>query len=655
DGGIFAFGDAKFYGSTGSIKLNKPITGMAPTPTGNGYWLTASDGGIFAFGDAKFYGSTGSIKLNTPITGMAPTPTGNGYWLTASDGGIFAFGDAGYFGAAPSRPAVAGRSVVSMVPTATGAGYWQASATGELLAFGDAADLGGVSHLSRPIVAMAAVPAGSTVTGAGSNDVGPTGAPATTATTARPGPAPGPAPGPTSTTSTSTTTSSSSTTTTTFIPAAGPKTFSSTAKVGWGTPLDPARSGYAEEVRAILEVGDKVFVAGEFTNLVDPGGAGAAPARPFLVALDAATGAPLSGSAFNANANPDGPVFALAASPDGHRLYVGGKFASIGGRSMRRLAALDADTGLVDPTFTPPTPSAYLNALEVSQGRLYLGGAFSTLLLAGTPVPRQGLAALDAATGALITDFVPPVNYGGVFETHTGKAVEDQPGTYNPGVVNALAATNDGTTLMVAGNFLHFGTAPADDPDHQHGGLIAVDPVTGSLTPWQPVSKRPVFGLAVWPGDGRTIFTAAGGTGGVVQAFVPGGTKFTPKWTGHVDGDAQGVAATTTRVYLVGHYDHEVPNAKDPCLTTYTPQPPDGHLGISCPDGHPHRHLAAFDAKTGMVDPTFTAQADTNEGPSVAVIGARNLYVGGNFLKVSDTPGANYRAQPGLAIYPAIS
>ena len=39
--------------------LNKPIVGMAATPDGKGYWLVASDGGIFAYGDAAFYGSTG--------------------------------------------------------------------------------------------------------------------------------------------------------------------------------------------------------------------------------------------------------------------------------------------------------------------------------------------------------------------------------------------------------------------------------------------------------------------------------------------------------------------------------------------------------------------------------------------------------------------
>ena len=98
DGGIFAFGDAGFYGSTGGIALNKPIVGMASTPDGRGYWLVASDGGIFAFGDAGFYGSTGAMTLNKPIVGMAATPDGGGYWLVASDGGIFAFGDAGFYG-----------------------------------------------------------------------------------------------------------------------------------------------------------------------------------------------------------------------------------------------------------------------------------------------------------------------------------------------------------------------------------------------------------------------------------------------------------------------------------------------------------------------------------------------------------------------------
>ena len=105
-------------------------------------------------------------------------------------------------------------------------------------------------------------------------------------------------------------------------------------------------------------------------------------------------------------------------------------------------------------------------------------------------------------------------------------------------------------------------------------------------------------------------------------------------------------------MYLVGHYDHEVPNPNDPCLKL-RPQP-NGQMGVSCPKGTPHRHLAAFEATTGNVDPSFTAQANTPEGPDVAYVGTSHLYVGGNFTKVSDTPGAHFRAQPGIAIYNAI-
>jgi hypothetical protein len=80
------------------LKLNQPIVGMAPTPDGAGYWLVASDGGIFSFGDARFFGSTGALKLNQPIVGMARPPAGDGYWLVAADGGIFSFGGAPFLG-----------------------------------------------------------------------------------------------------------------------------------------------------------------------------------------------------------------------------------------------------------------------------------------------------------------------------------------------------------------------------------------------------------------------------------------------------------------------------------------------------------------------------------------------------------------------------
>ena len=86
--------------SFGTLRTTIGLPPPAPpsSPTGNGYWEVAADGGIFAFGDAKFHGSMGGIPLDQPVVGMAPTPDGNGYWEVAADGGIFAFGDAKFYG-----------------------------------------------------------------------------------------------------------------------------------------------------------------------------------------------------------------------------------------------------------------------------------------------------------------------------------------------------------------------------------------------------------------------------------------------------------------------------------------------------------------------------------------------------------------------------
>ena len=70
------------------------MVGIAPVSDGSGYRLIASDGGVFSF-NAPFFGSTGSITLNKPVVGGFNNNSYDGYWLVASDGGLFTFSPPG--------------------------------------------------------------------------------------------------------------------------------------------------------------------------------------------------------------------------------------------------------------------------------------------------------------------------------------------------------------------------------------------------------------------------------------------------------------------------------------------------------------------------------------------------------------------------------
>jgi hypothetical protein len=161
DGGVFTFGSAPFYGSTGSLHLQRPVVGITPTADHGGYWLVASDGGIFTFGDAAFFGSIPGLgfapagspspkRLNAPIVGVVPSADGGGYFMVASDGGVFTFGDAKFEGSCPSIGGCSG-AAVAVMPDADGNGYWLVTATGHVYAFGNATTYGAPGPHNVPV------------------------------------------------------------------------------------------------------------------------------------------------------------------------------------------------------------------------------------------------------------------------------------------------------------------------------------------------------------------------------------------------------------------------------------------------------------------------------------------------------------------------
>jgi hypothetical protein len=130
-----AFGDATYAGGAVGQPLNGAIVGGARTPSGRGYWLAGADGGVYAYGDAAFFGSAAEVgRLSSPIVGIAATATGAGYWLAGADGGVFAFGDAEFFGSTADQPPPV--PVQDLIPAPSGRGYWLVRADREVVAFG---------------------------------------------------------------------------------------------------------------------------------------------------------------------------------------------------------------------------------------------------------------------------------------------------------------------------------------------------------------------------------------------------------------------------------------------------------------------------------------------------------------------------------------
>ncbi len=159
DGGIFTFGDAEFFGSTGDLRLNAPILGMEATPSGKGYFLFAADGGIFTFGDAKFFGSTGDMRLNAPAVGLSINEKGDGYWLVAQDGGIFTFGAAPFHGSTGNLKL--NQPVFDMAPTAGDQGYYLVAKDGGIFSFGDAENRffgSAVGSTNAPVIGIGTTP-----------------------------------------------------------------------------------------------------------------------------------------------------------------------------------------------------------------------------------------------------------------------------------------------------------------------------------------------------------------------------------------------------------------------------------------------------------------------------------------------------------------
>lgn len=315
-------------------------------------------------------------------------------------------------------------------------------------------------------------------------------------------------------------------------------------------------------------VGTTVYAGGRF-GTARP--AGAAPltsrvSRRNLLAYDIRTGKLITSFAPVLN----GQVLAVAASPDGRRVYVAGEFTRAGSLPRARIAAYDTATGHLVAAFHP-TLDARARALVATNTTVYVGGAFST----ANGRARSRLAALRASDGALLG---------------WQRAADAQ--------VLALALTPDGRKLVVGGQFTHLGTTAAY-------GMGALDAGTGAVLPWAATKRvrdaGQDAGITSLVADKTSVYGTGytfGPGGNLEGAFATDPATGALRWVEDCRGDHYSGFSSGGTYYTVGH-------AHD-CSTV-------GGFPETTPRTH-HRALAFSTAVSGVLKRPVVASYPNWEG-----------------------------------------
>ena len=388
-------------------------------------------------------------------------------------------------------------------------------------------------------------------------------------------------------------------------------------------------------VFSIAVVGDVVWAGGDFGSARP---AGAAPGeqevrRDNLLAFDAQTGEllPMAPRLEAAPEPDDGDVFCrertagqqvcdavfrVEASADDGRLYVSGDFQTVDGVVREGLAALDPSTGALVEDFRPPALDGRVRALAVGGDAVYVGGDFTS---AGTTARRR-LAAVDLDGGLL---------------------------PFDPGAdreVWAAALSDDESRLVVGGPF----DRVAGRAQHGLSAVLTADggparwdsdrvPDTGETGSW--VSDLEVVGDVVYAGG-----IGQGGTpsfNGRLKAVVETGEVL---WYDDCAGDTQSVAVMGDVLYSASHaHECDVLDAFPENRPTYQ------RLLAQTTD---ERRTNRYGDQVPALLPWF---ADTDGGPAEpfdngpwAVTAAGDqLFVGGEFF-TANPGGSNTVASQGL-------
>jgi hypothetical protein len=336
-------------------------------------------------------------------------------------------------------------------------------------------------------------------------------------------------------------------------------------------------------VTTITVSGTTAYIGGKFTSL-RPSGAPAGTGevtRNHAAAINLTTGALLPW-----NANVNGVVSAIYVN--GNNVYLGGGFGTVGGVSRKKAAAVNASSGAVNTAFRARGLNAEVRAIEVSNGHLYLGGAFT--------LPQSYTAAFDPASGALQPGWAP---------------VTDGP-------VDAIETTDDGSNHVVLGgafNTLNGASSSA---------IGAVDPNTGGSVTWNwhgPMrfGTHP-FDVVSLANFGGHTYAAGTGNGGSFMKFTESTGDLV--WIEGVTGNVENVVVIDGIAYAGGHFE------------AYCGAIPGSNF---CTRVAMRNHLIAVDDTTGVLQ-SWHPSANSNLGVFAIAAGPQTLAVGGDFTRLGGVP-----------------
>jgi uncharacterized membrane protein YeaQ/YmgE (transglycosylase-associated protein family) len=341
-------------------------------------------------------------------------------------------------------------------------------------------------------------------------------------------------------------------------------------------------------VQGIAVAAGKAYVGGRFTSVRPPGAAAGTSevAQAYLAAFDAGTGELIT--SFTPVLN--GQVYAVAASADGSRIFIGGDFTTVNGVTRNRIAAFDTATGALVSTWKPSV-SYRVKTISVSGGTVYFGGSFGLV----NNIERLRLAAVSADLGTLLP-WAPAVN-GDVYAVDVA---DDGSKVYAGGQFSTVNGTNQNTVTSLD---------PASGGVLPFPGASAVPPPNGSCT----------TRVKAIDASGDTVYFGNGGDGGGCfdGTWAVDIATNTLKWKNQCLGATETVKVVNGWLYK-GSHAHDCANQ--------------GAGGF--PQGFGYRFLLTENLTDGSLGPWFpntNAGPPTEVGPLAFATGGDDLWVGGDF------------------------